>query len=241
MSQELDPTTDAARPVPRYRVGPFSLRQVTLVIGLVAVVAVALTLANAPLGRTGVNLPIPEPGAYLLGSPIPGLSRGDLAPELAITRSDGTAYQLVDLDGNPIRLADLRGKVVWLNFWASWCPPCQSETPLLRSMDERYRDQGLALVGVQVQQTVDDGNRYAATYDLKYRIGADVTGEIFHEYHVFALPTQFFIDGSGVIQAIVNGPMTEESTTNLLEALLPAGPGTSPTRSPVPGAPSPTR
>ena len=223
MSQELEPQTIATPPAPKYRVGPFSLRQVTLVIGLVAVVAVVLTLANAPLGRTGVNLPIPEPGAYLLGSPIPGLNRGDAAPELSVTRSDGTAYQLVDLDGNPIRLADLRGKVVWLNFWASWCPPCQSETPLLRSMDERYRDRGLALVGVQVQQTVDDGKRYAATYSLKYRIGADVTGEIFHEYRVFALPTQFFVDPSGVVRAVVNGPMTEESATNMLDALLPAG------------------
>ena len=223
MSEELDPSKIAPRPVPRYRVGPFSLRQVTLVIGLVAMVAVVLTLANAPLGRTGVNLPIPEPGAYLLGSPIPGLNRGDAAPELSVTRSDGTAYQLIDLDGNPIRLADLRGRVVWLNFWASWCPPCQSETPLLRSMDERYRDRGLALVGVQVQQTVDDGKRYAATYSLKYRIGADVTGEIFHEYRVFALPTQFFIDPSGVVRAVVNGPMTEESATNMLDALLPAG------------------
>ena len=223
MSEELDPSKIAPGPVPRYRVGPFSLRQVTLVIGVVAMVTVVLTLANAPLGRTGVNLPIPEPGAYLLGSPIPGLNRGDAAPELSVTRSDGTAYQLIDLDGNPIRLADLRGKVVWLNFWASWCPPCQSETPLLRSMDERYRDRGLALVGVQVQQTVDDGKRYAATYSLKYRIGADVTGEIFHEYRVFALPTQFFIDPSGVVRAVVDGPMTEESATSMLDALLPAG------------------
>ena len=206
---------------PRWRVGPFSLRQVTLVIGVVAVVAVALTLANAPLGRTSNQLPIPEPGAYILGSPIPGLNRGDLAPELSVTRSDGTTYRLLDLDGNPVRLADLRGKVVWLNFWASWCPPCQSETPLLRAMDERYRDRGLALVGIQVQQTVEDGQRYAATYSLRYRIGADVTGDIFRAYRVFALPTQFFVDANGVVRSIVNGPMTEASATSLIEGLLP--------------------
>ena len=236
MSEDREPVTTRARPTPRYRVGPFSLRQVTLVIAVVAVVAVVLTLANAPLGRTGANLPIPEPGAYLLSSPIPGLNRGDEAPELSVTRSDGSTYQLVDLDGNPIRLADLRGKVVWLNFWASWCPPCQSETPLLRQMDEQYRDRGLALVGVQVQQTVDDGRRYVATYSLQYRIGADVTGEIFREYRVFALPTQFFIDANGVVRAVVNGPMTEESARNMLDALLPAAAspaGASPAASPA--------
>jgi peroxiredoxin len=212
-----EPTVEPgpARAIPRWRVGPFSLRQVTLVIAIVAVVAIILTLANAPLGRTSPNLPIPEPGAYLLSSPIPGLHQGDLAPELTIT----------DLDGNPVRLADLRGKVVWLNFWASWCPPCQSETPLLREMDERYRDRGLVLLGVQVQQTVEDGQRYASTYGLRYRIGADVAGEVFREYRVFALPTQFFIDTTGVIRSIVNGPMTESSATNMLEALLPASSG----------------
>jgi thiol-disulfide isomerase/thioredoxin len=228
--REVDPPPRSApRTVtPRWRVGPFSLRQVTVVIAIVAVVAVVLTLANAPLGRTSNLLPIPEPGAYLLSSPIPGLRQGDLAPELAVTRSDGTTYQLVDLDGTPVRLADLRGKVVWLNFWASWCPPCQSETPLLRSMDAQYRDRGLALIGVQVQQTVDDGQRYAATYSLKYRIGADVTGDIFREYKVFALPTQFFIDATGVVQSIVNGPMTQDSATNMVEALLAKGSPTQP-------------
>jgi peroxiredoxin len=95
-------------------------------------------------------------------------------------------------------------------------------------MDQRYRDRGLALIGVQVQQTVDDGQRYASTYSLTYRIGADVTGDIFREYHVFALPTQFFIDGTGVIRAIVNGPMTQDSATNMLDALLPTGSGSSP-------------
>jgi thiol-disulfide isomerase/thioredoxin len=220
----------APRPVSRrpWRVGPFSLRQVTLAIGVVAIAGVLLTLATAPLGSVGPGLPIPEPSAFLLRSPLPGLNRGDLAPELTITRSNGTVFQLTDLQGHPIRLADLRGKVVWLNFWASWCPPCQSETPLLRKMDQTYGDRGLALVGVQVQQTVEDGQRYAATYELGYRIGEDVSGDVFHAYRVFALPTQFFIDPNGVVRTVVNGPMTEESARNLIEALLPASSGASP-------------
>lgn len=205
----------------RAHVGPFSLRQVTLAISVVAIVGVLLTLANAPLGHTGPGLPIPEPSAYLLRSALPGLNPGETAPELSVTRDDGTTFQLTDLRGNPIRLADLRGKVVWLNFWASWCPPCQSETPILRKMDLAYRDRGLAIVGVQVQQTVDDGQRYASTYDLGYRIGEDVSADIFREYKVFALPTQFFIDGNGVIRTVLNGPVDETSARALIEVLLP--------------------
>jgi len=223
----------AATQVRRRRgVGPFSLRQVTLAIGIVAIAGVLLTLANAPIGSTAIGLPNPEPSAYLLRAPLPGLRPGDLAPELSVTVADGSTFQLTDLDGKPIRLAELRGKAVWLNFWASWCPPCQSETPILRSLDERYRDRGLVLIGVQVQQTVDDGRRYATTYNLRYRIGADVAGDIFREYKVFALPTQFFIGTDGVVRQVVNGPVDMVSAAAQIESILPPGPASSPSPSP---------
>ena len=218
---------EVLRPRRRQHVGPFSLRQVTLAISVIAIVGVLLTLANAPLGHTGPGLPIPEPSAYLLRSALPGLNPGEAAPELVVTRDDGTTFRLTDLQGSPIRLADLRGKVVWLNFWASWCPPCQSETPILRKMDLAYRDRGLVLIGVQVQQTVEDGLRYASTYQLGYRIGADVSADVFREYKVFALPTQFFIDTNGVIRSVVNGPLDETSARALIEVLLPPAPSRS--------------
>jgi peroxiredoxin len=224
----------AAQDRRRRGVGPFSLRQVTLAIGIVAVAGILLTLANAPLGSTAVGLPNPEPSAYLLRAPLPGLRPGDLAPELTVTDADGTTFQLMDLDAQPIRLADLRGKAVWLNFWASWCPPCQSETPILRSIDQQYRDRGLAIIGVQVQQIVDDGRRYATTYSLRYRIGADVAGDIYREYKVFALPTQFFIGTDGVVRKVVNGPLDQVSAAALVESILPPGPsgGVSPNPGP---------
>jgi thiol-disulfide isomerase/thioredoxin len=221
----------ASPPVPRRRrgVGPFSLRQVAGALGVVVVAAVVLTVATAPLGSTTPGLPNPAASAYLLGSPIPGLRVGDLAPELAGTLGDGSGFSLADLHDRPIRLADLRGRAVWVNFWASWCPPCQSETPILREIDERYRDRGLTLVAVQVQQTVDDGIGYAERYDLDYVIGADVGGAVFRTYRVYALPTQFFIDPGGVIRAVVNGPLDLDGAAGLVEAILP-GTGASPSR-----------
>ena len=180
-------------------------------------------------------LPVPEPSAFLIGSPVPGLRIGDLAPELEVDGPDGRV-ELYDLDGNRIRLADLRGKAVWINFWASWCPPCQYETPIIRSMDERYRDRGLEIIAIQVQQTVDAGKDYADRYDLEYTIGADVTGSIFHAYRVFALPTQFFIDPEGRLRSIVNGPVDERRASQLIESILPPGSSlpspTSPRRTP---------
>ena len=215
----------------RRGVGPFSLRQVSGALGAVIVVAVLLTLATAPLGSTMPGLPNPGASAYLLGSPIPGLQVGNAAPELAGTLPDGTAFELLDLNGTPIRLADLRGRAVWINFWASWCPPCQAETPTLRAMDERYRDRGLTLIAVQVQQTAQAGREYADRYGLHYTIGQDVSAAVFHAYRVFALPTQFFIDPAGVIRAVVNGPLNEASATKFVESILPI-PGASAPSSP---------
>lgn len=217
-----EPTRRA--PVRRRGVGPFSLRQVSIAIVAIIGAAIIGTLATRPLGSVPIGLPIPEPSAFLIGSPVPGLDIGNLAPELTFTDDTGATVELHDLDGNPIRLADLRGKVVWVNFWASWCPPCQFETPTLRSMDQRYRARGLEIVGIQVQQTVEAGREYADRYGLEYTIGADVTGRIFHAYRVFALPTQFFIDTEGRLRAIVNGPLDETRAAAAIEALLPQAP-----------------
>jgi peroxiredoxin len=220
---ELAPAPDARPPGTRRRgVGPFSLRQVSLVIVVVMGAAIVLTLATVPLGSTEPGLPVPDPSAFIIGPAEPGLKAGNLAPELQGAGPSGPV-QLTDLNGAPVRLADLRGKAVWLNFWASWCPPCQFETPTIRSMDARYRDRGLVIVAVQVQQTVDAGRDYANRYGLRYTIGADVTGAIFHAYHVFALPTQFFIAPDGVLRQVVNGPLSEARASQLIESILPPG------------------
>jgi peroxiredoxin len=220
----MDPVRSAPAAVPPRRrrgVGPFSLRQIAGAFGIIIVAAVVLTIATAPLGSVTPGLPDPAASAFILRSPVPGLKVGDVAPELSGALDDGSTFTLTDIDGRPVRLADLRGRAVWLNFWASWCPPCQSETPILREMDQRFRDRGLTLIGVQVQQTVDDGRAYADRYGLEYVIGADVSAAIFRTYRVYALPTQFFIDPDGVIRTVVNGPLDLATATRLVEAILP--------------------
>jgi thiol-disulfide isomerase/thioredoxin len=230
----------ATRPVRRRGVGPFSLGQVTIAILAMMGAAIIGTLATRPIGSIVPGLPVPDPSAYLIGSPIPGLRVGDLAPELEVDGATGPV-QLTDLNGGPIRLAELRGKAVWINFWASWCPPCQFETPTLRTMDQRYRDRGLVIVAIQVQQTVEAGRDYATRYGLEYTIGADVTGAMFHAYKVFALPTQFFIDPGGIVRQIVNGPLDEARAAQLVESILPpASGGGSPAPSGSAPAPSPS-
>jgi peroxiredoxin len=218
-------TAPDPRPARRRRggIGPFSGRQVGLALGAVVVAAVVIVAATRPLGTIGDPGPVdPNPTAYVIGEPVEGLTPGSLAPDFAVALADGSTFQLTDTDGRPIRLADLRGKAVWVNFWASWCPPCQFETPILRTLDERYSDRGLAIVGVNVQQTADVARDYAERYELDYTIGADVSGHVFRAWRVFALPTQFFLDADGVIRYVVQGPLTENAAAERIEAVLPA-------------------
>lgn len=207
-------------------IGPFSGRQLLLAVLAVVGAAIVLVAVTTPLGSTGVTPGPVDPQAtpYVISSPpAEGLKVGSTAPEFTIPLEDGSTYQLADLDGDPITLAELRGKVVWINFWASWCPPCQQETPILRELDERYGDQGLEIVGVSVQETsADDVRAYADRYELGYTIGFDGSGHVFRTYKVYALPTQFFVDTNGVIAHVVNGPVDEAGASALIESLLPA-------------------
>jgi cytochrome c biogenesis protein CcmG/thiol:disulfide interchange protein DsbE len=128
---------------------------------------------------------------------------------------------LVDLSGHPIRLAALRGRPVWINFWATWCPPCQEETPVLESLYRANRADGLALIAISVQETSPaDVAAYAQTYGLTYTIGFDATSAIFKAYQAYGLPTQIFIDRSGLVQSVYRGPVTEALGEQLLKPIL---------------------
>ena len=227
MTSESERPAFTHRPARHGLIGPFSGRQ--LLAGAIAVLVIAIVgvVVTTPLGNTANQPDLIDPLAtpFIIGeAPAEGLHAGQQAPEMTIDLGDGSTYQLKDLDGNPVRLADLRGKVVWLNFFASWCPPCQQETPILRTLSDTYRDRGLEVVGISVQETTaSDVKAYADRYRLRYPIGFDGSGNVLRQYRVFALPTQFFLDTNGVIQQVVSGPVDEQGARALIESMLPGG------------------
>ena len=245
-TQEPRPSPAADGP-PRDRwgrqiIGPFTLRHIVVLLVTLVGVGVLLTALTTPLSAPAPTEG-PKPGAsfVVVGDVTDGLAVGQRAPELVGMR-DGQPVQLTDLDGNPVSLEELRGGPVWINFWASWCPPCQEELPVLRAIDQAYRDRGLHIVGVSVQESSpEDVRAYAETYGIDYTIGFDGRSEVFKAWLCFGLPTHYFLDADGVIQVRHYGPMTMESAATIVEGLLAAerspGPSASLTSVPSP-APS---
>jgi cytochrome c biogenesis protein CcmG/thiol:disulfide interchange protein DsbE len=109
------------------------------------------------------------------------------------------SFTLTLFDGKAIRLEDFRGKVVFLNFWASWCVPCRAEAKDLESAWKKYKDRGVVFVGVNIQYKEDDARRFIEEFGITYMNGRDATGRIAIDYGVWGIPETFFIDRHGRI------------------------------------------
>ncbi len=133
--------------------------------------------------------------AHRLDSSAPGSALvGQLAPSFA----------LLDLDGERVRLEDLRGQFVLVDFWATWCGPCRQSMPVLEQFSERMGDR-LTLLSVNLKEREDVVLSYADQNDLQSRILLDLDGAITRAYQVEAIPMQFLIDSEGIVRQAVAG------------------------------------
>lgn len=109
------------------------------------------------------------------------------------------SFTLTLFDGRSIALADLRGKAVFLNFWASWCPPCRAEAKDLEAAWRRLKDNDMMFIGVDIQDTGKDARAFLREFDITYPNGSDPSGRIAVDYGVWGIPESFFIDPQGRI------------------------------------------
>lgn len=107
------------------------------------------------------------------------------------------AFTLRGEDGKTYRLADYRGKVVVLNFWATWCPPCRYEMPSMERAHKKVQNEGIALLAINVGETEDQIFEFTGRYPVTFPLLLDSDGAVIRRYAVVGLPTTFVIDPRG--------------------------------------------
>jgi cytochrome c biogenesis protein CcmG/thiol:disulfide interchange protein DsbE len=130
-------------------------------------------------------------------------------------------FALTTFDGGPVTLDALRGKVVVLNFWASWCnPACYDEAPVLERMWQTYRERGVVVVGVDMQDTAEAARAFIQRFGLTFANAPDPQGKLAVEYGVYGVPETFFVARDGTIRSKHVGALTEAAIRAKLEPLL---------------------
>ena len=195
---------------------------------LIIMIMVAIALAAAACGQAASPLPTPTPRpantatpeptpaptATAAPTPAPTATARPAPTSAALpaptpikvqtraTKESGKArdFEIETFDGETLRLSDLEGKVVVLNFWASWCPPCRWEMPFFEEMHQEYEDQGVVFLGVAISDTLENARGFAESTGVTYPIGLDTTNEIARNYNVVSLPTTFFIGREGNVE-----------------------------------------
>ncbi|WP_068671974.1 thiol-disulfide oxidoreductase ResA [Oceanobacillus sp. Castelsardo] len=140
---------------------------------------------------------------------------GDSAPD----------FQLKQVSHNNnlenVQLSNLEGKGVMLNFWGTWCKPCEAEMPYMEKLYPEYHDKGIEILAVSLDNTELVINRFIDKYDLTFPVLHDTTGEIRDLYKVGPIPSTFFISPDGEIKEVVNGALTLEKLERSLQSILP--------------------
>lgn len=147
--------------------------------------------------------PFPRPGRWMLASAF--------AAMLAVTSLVGAgssiapSFALPSRSGDMVSLDQLKGQVVMLNFWASWCGPCRQEMPLLDQMHKRYSSLGFTLVGVNVEENTQDAEKWLAQTPVSFPVLFDKENKVSKLYDVSAMPSTVFIDRKGNVRYLHRG------------------------------------
>lgn len=157
---------------------------------------------------------------------ISGRMATPVMPAAAETNRIAPAFTLPRLGGGDLQLADLKGKVVVVNFWGTWCEPCKSETPALEAAYQQLHSQGVEFVGVNLrhQEALGaagdaDVANFAKKYGVTYPIVFDTKGEISQKYQISPIPVSYFLDPQGNIRYVYVGTLTTADTIELVRRL----------------------
>ncbi|WP_059104879.1 thiol-disulfide oxidoreductase ResA [Shouchella shacheensis] len=130
-------------------------------------------------------------------------------------------FVLKDLEGNEAELEDYRGQGVFLNFWGTYCPPCEREMPYMQNQYEIYKDQGVEILAVNVGEAELTVDSFVQRHNLSFPIPMDTNRQVLDQYGVIPLPTTMLIDSEGTVVSVITGGMTEADIAEYMESIKP--------------------
>lgn len=139
------------------------------------------------------------------------LQVGDEAPDFVLT----------DMNGERHQLSEYKGQGVFLNFWGTWCKPCEREFPLMDKQYQEVKDQGLQILAVNIGESNFAVQKFIDRLDLTFPVLIDRNKSVMETYNINPLPTTFLVNPEGKIEKIITGEMSEESIKQYMEQIMP--------------------
>ena len=131
-------------------------------------------------------------------------------------------FTLKSLDGKNLKLSEMRGDVVLINFWASWCGPCRQEMPLLNALHKKYQPLGFTVLGVNVEENTDDARGFLNNFPVVFPVLLDSKNKVSKQYDVVAMPTTVVVDRDGNMRFLHKGykPGDEKAYRQMVKKLI---------------------
>ena len=153
----------------------------------------------------------------LLGLLAWGLKKAQAGP---VESGMAPNFTLKSFDGHTLTLSELRGQVVIINFWASWCPPCREEAAYLEATWRKYKDKGVVFFGVDWVDTEKEALAYMKEFDLTYFNGPDIGTRIAQAYNIQGVPETFYVAKNGELRGVHIGPLKSPELDDKIDELL---------------------
>jgi cytochrome c biogenesis protein CcmG/thiol:disulfide interchange protein DsbE len=153
----------------------------------------------------------------LLGLLAWGLKKAQAGP---VESGMAPNFTLKSFDGRTLTLSELRGQVVIINFWASWCPPCREEAAYLEATWRKYKDKGVVFIGVDWVDTEKEALAYMKEFDLTYFNGPDIGTRIAQAYNIQGVPETFYVAKNGELRGVHIGPLKSPELDDKIDELL---------------------